>query len=261
MNDHQPNDQQPGTLLSANIEFSVDGRAVSLAVQVPAGPVSPTRLLPLAHALTNMIVDMAVEADPEPVSCAKGCGACCRQLVPISTVEARAIHALVQAMEEPRRSEMIARFEDACRRMEAAGLMDRLRDFSLIAKDDLMAFGLDYFHRGVACPFLEDESCSIHHDRPVVCREYLVTSAARHCANPSAQTIRRIELGARVSRALPALEAPEAAPAMPSLPLILALEWTAAHPAVGERPGPQLLQALFGALSGKNLPAPPGLGA
>lgn len=261
MNDDTPNAHPPEAMLSANIEFAVDGRTVSLAVQVPAGPVSPTRLLPLAHALTNTVVDLAVEADPQPVSCAKGCGACCRQLVPISTVEARAIHALVQAMEEPRRSELIARFAEACRRMEEAGLMDRLRDFSLIDKDDLMAFGLDYFHRAVACPFLEDESCSIHQERPVVCREFLVTSAPRHCANPSAQTIVRVELGARVSRALPALEAPAVAPRMPWLPLILALEWTEAHPEVGERPGPQLLQALFGALSGKNLPAPPGLGA
>lgn len=255
------NDSTPNELLSANIEFQVDGRAVALTVQVPAGPVSPTRLLPLAYGLASTIVDIAVDAQDEPVSCAKGCGACCRQLVPVSTVEARAIAALVQAMEEPRRSAVIARFEAACRQMEAAGLMDRLRDFSIIPKAELVAFGFDYLHRGVSCPFLEDESCSIHPDRPAICREYLVTSDARHCANPSPQTIRRVELGARVSRALPALEAPEIAPPMPWLPLILALEWAAAHPEDTERPGPQLLQALFGRLSGKDLPAPPGLGA
>ena len=45
------------------------------------------------------------------------------------------------------------------------------------------------------------------------------------------------------------------------LPLILALEWVAAHPEERERRGPELLQALFGSLSGKDLPAPPGLGA
>jgi len=255
------NEHKPDALLSANIEFSVDGRAVSLAVQVPSGQVSPQRLLPLAHALTNTIIDVAVEAQDEPVSCTKGCSACCRQLVPISTVEARAIHALVQALEEPRRSTVVARFEDACRRMEAAGLMDRLRDFARIAKEDMVAFGIDYLGRGVPCPFLEDESCSIYAERPVICREFLVTSDARHCAKPSPQTLRRIELGARVSRALPALEAPEVAPAMPWLPLILALDWAATHPQDCERPGPELLQALFAALSGTDLPAPPGLGA
>lgn len=255
------NEPNPDDMRTAKIDFSVAGRTVSLQVQVPAGPVSPTRLLPLAYALTDTIVDMAVQAQPEPVSCSKGCGACCRQLVPVSTIEARAIHALVEALEEPRRSAVRARFVDACRTMETAGLMDGLRDFSRVAKQDLVAFGLAYFARGVACPFLEDESCSIHLDRPMICREFLVTSDARHCANPSAQTIRRIELDARVSRALPVLEAPQVAPAMPWIPLILALEWVDAHPDDSERPGPELLQALFGRLSGKDLPAAPGLGA
>jgi Fe-S-cluster containining protein len=246
---------------TAKIDFSVAGRAVSLQVQVPAGLVSPTRLLPLAYALTDTIVDMAVQAQPETVSCSKGCYACCLQLVPVSTIEARAIHALVQALEEPRRSAVRARFADACRTMQAAGLMDGLRDLSRIAKQDLVSFGHAYFARNVHCPFLENGSCSIYAERPVICREFLVTSDARHCDNPSAQTMRRIELGTRVSRALPALEAPEVAPGMPWIPLILALEWVAAHPHDGERPGPELLQALFGHLSGKDLPAPPGLGA
>ncbi len=113
MNEPKPDDDTR----TAKIDFSVAGRAVSLQVQVPAGPVSPTRLLPLAYALTNTIVDMAVQAQPETVSCSKGCGACCRQLVPVSTIEARAIHALVQAFEEPRRAVVRARFAQACRTM------------------------------------------------------------------------------------------------------------------------------------------------
>lgn len=246
--------------LNANIEFSVDGNKVSLQVQVPAGPVPARRILPLVNGLADMLVDMAVEAQAEPVSCAKGCGACCRQLVPISAAEARAIAALVQAMDDARREAVVARFAAACGRMEEAGLMARLRDFSRIARDELTAFGLEYFRLGVPCPFLEDEACSIHGDRPVICREFLVTSDPRHCADPRPQTVRRIELGARASHALPALEARGDAPGMPWLPLILALDWVAAHPDEKQAPGPQLLQALFGALAKRDLPLPPGLG-
>ena len=36
--------------------------------------------------------------------------------------------------------------------------------------------GREYFQLGIPCPFLEEESCSIYHDRPITCREYLVTS-------------------------------------------------------------------------------------
>jgi len=249
-----------GETLAANIEFSVDGRKVSLQVQVPAGAVPARRILPLVHGLADMLVDMAVEAQAEPVSCAKGCGACCRQLVPISVTEARAIAALVQAMAEPRRGAVVARFAEACRRMEEAGLGEGLRDFSRIPRDQLIAFGLEYFRLGVPCPFLEDEACAIHADRPVICREFLVSSDPRHCADPHPQTTRRIALGARASHALPALEARDDAPGMPWLPLILALEWVAAHPDEKQAPGPQLLQSLFAALARRDLPLPPGLG-
>ena len=39
------------------------------------------------------------------------------------------------------------------------------------------------------CPFLEDESCSIHPERPLVCREYLVTSPAELCAGPKQEGV------------------------------------------------------------------------
>lgn len=248
-------------MLTASLEIAVAGRKVALQVDVPAAPVSPRRILPLVHGLTDVAVQASVDAQSAPVSCTKGCGACCRQLVPISVVEARAIHALVGEMEEPRRSAVVAGFADACRRTEAAGLGDDLRDFSRLRSiPEMNAFGMAYFRLGIPCPFLEDESCSIHLARPAICREYLVTSDARHCADPKFDNIERIELGARVSRALSALEGRSDMPAMPWLPLIHALAWVEAHPHETESPGPQILQTLFSALARKDLPLPPGLG-
>ena len=46
-----------------------------------------------------------------------------------------------------------------------------------------------YFALGIPCPFLEEESCSIHPDRPLVCREYLVTSPAELCAGPTQEGV------------------------------------------------------------------------
>ena len=47
------------------------------------------------------------------ISCHKGCGACCRQLVPISRTEGERLVTLVDAMPEPRRAAVLARFADA----------------------------------------------------------------------------------------------------------------------------------------------------
>jgi Fe-S-cluster containining protein len=66
---------------------------------------------------------------------------------------------------------------------------------------------MEYFSKGIPCPFLEDESCSIHENRPLICRQYLVTSPASHCRKPSAETISRVPLAADVLRALIRIEA------------------------------------------------------
>ena len=88
----------------------------------------------------------------------------------------------------------------------------------------------------------------------MVCREFLVTSDPRHCAEPSPLTTRRVRLDARISRGLAALDAPpsQGRPAT-WIPLTLALEWTEGQPAEAGRPGEQLLQDFFGRLSGQDL--------
>ena len=94
---------------SANIELAIGDRRLKAKITVPAGPTRLLQILPVVQNLTDAVVGAAVEdveAQGHKVSCRKGCGACCRQLVPISPVEARHIHHLVNEMPEPRRSEI-----------------------------------------------------------------------------------------------------------------------------------------------------------
>jgi Putative zinc- or iron-chelating domain len=49
--------------------------------------------------------------------------------------------------------------------------------------------GLGYFALGIACPFLEEERCTIHKIRPLRCREYQVVSPAELCAHPDTREI------------------------------------------------------------------------
>lgn len=253
----QPNSDRS---VSAKIEFSLGGRSLSLSVQVPAGPASPLGLLPLARALTDAAVDSAVQAQSEAVSCAKGCGACCRQLVPVSTVEAQALYEHVQAMDEPRRSVVVERFDSIRQTLERVGYLQPLRDLSAVQKDDLNGVARGYFKLWMPCPFLEDESCSVHPVRPLVCREYLVTSDPEHCRSPEPTTVRRIPIETRISRGLPALAAPPGTPGSPWIPLVLLLEWGAANRLDSSRTGPQMLQAMFESISGADVPDPPSLG-
>ena len=102
----------------ASVEFTLEGEDFRLKsrVTVPAGPTHVSELLPVARALSDAVVRetcQAVEATGAKISCKKGCGACCRNLVAISEVEARRIGALVESLPETRRETVRARFSEA----------------------------------------------------------------------------------------------------------------------------------------------------
>ncbi len=65
-----------------------------------------------------------------------------------------------------------------------------------------LRMAMDYFHLGVPCPFLENESCGIHPLRPLSCREYLVTSPPELCNDPAKNGVAGVHLPLKMSRAL-----------------------------------------------------------
>ena len=168
---------------------------VQLKFTVPEDACPPEALLPDVQALASQVAALAEERARRVgrrISCKAGCGACCRQMVPISPAEARHLAALVDALPPERAAEIRKRFNEALATIEAASLPSRGNPDA--EKPAYREFGLSYFRLGVACPFLEKESCSIHRDRPLVCREYLVTSPPAACAEPGSGQIRQVNI-------------------------------------------------------------------
>lgn len=254
----------PSDSVTANAVLNLGGVRTRVSMTVPTRPVALGELLPMLRSLAGAIVDQAVKTETsegKTITCRKGCGACCRQLVPLTEPEARQIRSLVDALSEPRRTEVRNRFAEARRRLEESGLIAKLAHPEQFTDEELRhrELGLDYFRLGIACPFLEEESCSIHPERPIACREYLVTSDARHCANPSLETVQIVPLPGKVSTAVTLMGVEEGRRFTRWVPLILALEWAEAHPDdLSPRPGPDWLRDLFFRLTGKEIPAPRG---
>jgi Fe-S-cluster containining protein len=221
---------------------------MEMTVTVPKGATSWRVVLPVLQSITNRIVDSAVEeveSAGERISCQKGCGACCRQLVPIAQVEAELLGELIGRMEEPHRAAILGRFAEARHRLEEAGMLESLRHPQSVPRGGWREIGLRYFDLGIACPFLEEESCSIHTDRPLACREYLVTTPAEHCAHPTAETVHCVALPLKPSNAL-MHSAQAAADVTAWVPLILASEQTGTHAIQPRRrPGLELVEAFF----------------
>jgi hypothetical protein len=102
-----------------------------------------------------------------------------------------------------RRVRVERRIETAMRRLSDAGLLEALRTAdSFASREERRELGLRYFRLGIPCPFLENESCSIHPHRPLSCREYLVTSPAAKCAQPDCRQWETVELPRRPSALL-----------------------------------------------------------
>jgi Fe-S-cluster containining protein len=242
-------DLQNSETVTIGVELVTGDWTLRTKIAAPAGPTRLIRLLPLANSLADAVTGMAeqaVEKQGQKISCRKGCAACCRWLVPISEVEARRIRELVESLPEARRSQVLARFAEALRRLDQAGLLDKLRTCEQWTDSD-KKIEVQYFLQGIACPFLEDESCSIYLDRPVTCREFLVTSPAEKCALPTNAEVHMVKLPFRVMSALARFDpvAPQAEH-IRWLPLVLALEWAAEHPdETPPRPGPELVRDLF----------------
>ena len=234
-------------------------KRISLQLTVNSGLTGARALLPIAHALTQIASDVACsdsEANGKPVSCKAGCGACCRQLIPITQPEARQLRALVAAMPDARRIEVERRFEDASLQLQQADMLDPLRSAELWSRLNPVEYGDRYFRLGIACPLLEHESCSIHEARPMTCRAFSVTSPAENCRNPGPDNI--VPVKHPLPRPLDAfgraiVGAPEGTPA-PWVPLVLALDFARNVPEPEpEHSGPQLLRAVFEAMTGTDL--------
>ncbi len=241
--------------VTADVVLSGPDWELKTKVSVPKAPMRPSALLPMLHSFADAVVDSSaksVEEQGQKISCRKGCGACCRQLVPIAPTEARHIRDVIDALPERRRSEIRGRFAVARRRLEAAALLGKLMDRHNWREEEIQPLGMRYFLQGIPCPFLEEESCSIHADRPIACREYLVTSPAENCAQPSKENIRQVAMPFKIWPALARLEnSGVPGPFVQWVPLILAPEWVEAHPdEESPRPGPDLLKELFEHIKG-----------
>jgi Fe-S-cluster containining protein len=240
--------QAPGY---GTVQFAlkVQNANIEVRAQLPEGPVSPTVLLPILQGLSNSLCELTVQTANrlgEQLSCREGCGACCRQAVPISPVEARAIAEWLHGQPEERQTVLRERFRKAAARLEESGIAQEIRARQDLADRGAMhELGLRYFALGIACPFLEEERCTIHAMRPLRCREYLVVSPAERCAHPATREIVGIKPPVLLSQILARWDTDGDPQPHELILLTLLEEWAAQHPAEQDGPhrtSPELLQ-------------------
>jgi Fe-S-cluster containining protein len=248
MHEHPP--ASPETV---TVEFSlgVGEGVISATAVVPAGHTTLTQILPVLQALDDSIIQStasAIEAAGHPISCKAGCGACCRQLVPISIFEAEALTAWIRTLPEANQKELAERFHQTLLALSASGILDRLvkmgqEDWRNDTEEN-QQMCLDYLYQRIPCPFLVNESCSIHPIRPLICREYLVTSPAENCFDPGVLKISPVKLPVKLFPALNQIGAELEHDVRGWIPLVFLFAWMKANAQPGNHvsgPGPSVL--------------------
>jgi Fe-S-cluster containining protein len=240
--------EQPQETVSVQFAVGINEGKFTATAVVPAGQTNLTQILPVLQSLDDSFIGGVTAQLSEAgfsVSCKAGCGACCRQMVPISIFEAEALGAWIRSLPEARQKELAGRFHQALLSFAAAGLIDRMVNQDWLAETETARkLALDYFYQHVPCPFLEDESCSIHPIRPLVCREYLVSSPPEFCEDPAGLKVVPARLPLNFSRILNSIGAEIERDSRGWIPLVFLFAWMESGARPGEAVagvGPQVL--------------------
>ncbi|MBL8820356.1 MAG: YkgJ family cysteine cluster protein [Planctomyces sp.] len=235
------------------LEINMAGEKVEFKIKLPRGLATWDDLLPFMRTLIAVGSDISQEyfaSRDKHVSCRAGCGICCRQRVPLAEFEAHRLRALIESMPEPRRTEVIARFRAAEQRIAELGDSISIGSDLALTMEEMSVRARKYFNLMIACPFLENESCSIYEERPLKCREYLVTSPAELCANPDSSAIVPLPLPLNVYMATLRLGNSPEDSTVRWVPLTSLMSWTDQHePEQATRTGPELLHEFMNQLS------------
>ena len=116
-------------MITVNVKLASSEWQLETTMSVPKRPIVLKEMLPLVQSFADAVVGSATktaEQRGEKISCKKGCGACCRQPVPISETEAHLIRDLVERLPHSRQTEIRDRFAQAHQRLAEAGLLEKL---------------------------------------------------------------------------------------------------------------------------------------
>ncbi len=223
------------------IAINIPAGQLTTMVEVPTGFIPVTAIVPLMTRLGQeaQALEVArVESSGKHLSCAKGCAACCRMLVPLSVPETLALRAYVFSLPTQQREHILTRFAQTKSLLLSRGLWQGLTALCEGIQDSdadrLENMNRQYYGLQIPCPFLEEELCTIYEHRPAACRELVVTTPAEYCADLTNRPVEAVSVPIRMSTVLGLLWQELTSTPARLIPLPLALEWAEQHQHVAQ---------------------------
>jgi Fe-S-cluster containining protein len=170
-------------------------------------------------------------AQGSPVSCRKGCTHCCFQVIPVSAPEAfylvdlLKLDTLSSDSNRDWKNRVTEQFQKNISKIKT-GNMEEGGYFNQAQK---------YFSLQMPCPFLFENSCSIHASRPHACREQLVFSNPEDCKNINSNLIQVMHLPISIREALALVAAEVLGTIQEMIPMIHMFSWVKENQEAGSR--------------------------
>ena len=225
------------------LEFNILDEPIRLRVGIRDDYARLSDIVPLARALSTEVALLMlgkIAKEGEYVPCCKGCSECCNYLVPVSVPEAFRIRDELLAMPTEQGGLLLQSFLDASRT-----ILDSTNngcDLSRIcdASSEEQLSDLSKWYRGLKlpCPFLSESICTSYEQRPVTCREYIVTGTPLICKNESIGKSNAVTLPVSINNVLVDLSSRLEQSEAESIILPLLLPWTQENLVRGERTWP-----------------------
>ncbi len=174
-------------------QISLFGRKREISIGLSDSFARLLDLAPLAQSLCDIVVSEAKERSRiqgRALPCGKGCSTCCSYLVPLSIPEAIYLYEKIQSLPFDQSRGLWSQSLAVARELLAHNPLEGLSG----DEDTLDHVGRWYSSKKRPCPFLEQDLCSLYDQRPLACREHLVTTPPLFCESHSVERVRSLKL-------------------------------------------------------------------
>jgi Fe-S-cluster containining protein len=162
------------------------GARLNLCVVCKSDKVVLEDLVHPARQLCDIIIRQTMEHQRlcgQPVRCSAGCMACCKYAITVSRAEALAINSMINNLPRQARQALLRSMTMAGRKILGASrsTVGPQGSGAEGSSNSLLELSRWYAQMNLTCPYIENKLCSHYTDRPLVCREFMVTSPPAQC--------------------------------------------------------------------------------
>lgn len=167
------------------LEIEIPGEVVYFRIGIEDKQARLSDIVQLARTISNKLVLTVLDGvskNGQSITCCKGCSACCSYLIPLSVPEAFRLREELLSLPANKSNQILnSCFDTAERILDNRPPTLSLKNSPKSAQSQTGLISKWYSGLKLACPFLSDGLCMLYEQRPLACREHIVSGSAILC--------------------------------------------------------------------------------